>query len=103
MKKVINRKVYNTETAELIAEYWNGLGVSDFRYLSEDLYRTKKGAYFLHGSGGPMTKYSESSGNSTWGIETIIPLTDQEAYEWLEEHDESEVIEKYFGNMLEEA
>lgn len=103
MKKVIDRKVYNTETAELVAEYWNGLGTSDFRFLSEDLYRTRKGNYFLHGSGGAMTRYSESNGNSTWGIETIIPLIDEEAYEWLEENGYNEAIEKHFGNMIEEA
>ncbi|KAJ49379.1 hypothetical protein BD780_003494 [Clostridium tetanomorphum] len=103
MKKVINKKVYNTETAELIAKCGNGLGSSDFRYLFEELYRTKKGQYFLYGEGGPMTKYSESAGNSSWGISTIIPLTDEEAYEWLEENGKSESIEKYFKDLIEEV
>lgn len=103
MKKIIDKKVYNTETAALVAEYWNGLGSSDFRYLLEELYKTKKGQYFLYGSGGALTKYSKSNGNSTWGIDTIIPLTDDEAYEWLEKYGKSEAIDKHFESMIEEA
>jgi len=52
MKKIINRKVYNTETAELIGEYWNGLSINDFHYVYEELYITKKGNYASSGSKG---------------------------------------------------
>ena len=38
MKRIINNKCYNTETAELIAEYWNGVSNEDFRYVYEKLY-----------------------------------------------------------------
>ncbi|NLI12909.1 hypothetical protein [Pelotomaculum propionicicum] len=57
-KKVIDRKVYDTDTAELIHEYWNGYGNQDFKFLSEDLYQTKKGNFFLLGSDGAMTCYA---------------------------------------------
>ncbi|MFL0250638.1 hypothetical protein ACJDT4_09420 [Clostridium neuense] len=103
MKKVIEKKVYNTETATLIAEYWNGLGEDDFMYCEEYLYRTRKGSYFLRGSGGPLTKYSESNENQTWGISTIIPISKEEAYEWLEANDKTEAIEEYFSNDIDEA
>jgi len=103
MKKIIDKKTYNTDTAQLVAEEWNGLGCDDFRYLLEELYRTKKGTFFLYGSGGPMTKYSESSGRSTWGINTIIPMSDNEAYDWLEENGHDEAIENYFSDIIEEA
>ena len=46
MKKVIGKKLYDTETATLIAEYWNVLGKGDFNYLSDDLYVTPNGNYF---------------------------------------------------------
>lgn len=48
MKRIINKKVYNTETATLIAETTNGLSYSDFNCIKEDLYRTKKGQYFIN-------------------------------------------------------
>lgn len=103
MKKIIDRKVYNTETAELVGEYWNGLGSDDFRYCSEDLYKTKKGEFFLHGSEGPMSKYSDCEGGQSWGIQAIKPMSDEEAFEWLADNNEFEMIEKYFPDMLEEA
>lgn len=43
MKKVVDGKVYNTETAELVHEWSNGRYGNDFRYRGKDLYRTKKG------------------------------------------------------------
>ncbi len=48
MKKIINGKRYDTETAKLIGSdgYSNP---SDFNYWSEDLYQKKTGEFFLYG------------------------------------------------------
>ena len=64
MRMVINKRVYDTETARFIVGYHNGLSRGNFKFLSEDLYVTKKGQYFIHATGGPLTIYSESSGNN---------------------------------------
>lgn len=103
MRKVINKKVYDTNAARLVAQYHNGLSSSDFRYIYERLYVTRKGQYFLHAEGGALTIYSESSGNSTWGIETIILFTKEEVYEWLEERGYTEVIEEVFKDEIQEG
>ena len=101
MKKVIDGKVYNTETATEIEEYWNGFSTSDFKYCCETLYKTKRGNFFLCGKGGAMSKYSEScSGNCRCGGEGIIPLTLEEAKAWVEAH-ANEQYEALFG--VEEA
>ena len=84
MKQVINHKVYNTETATILATFDNGHSHTDFAYLKEDLYVTAKGSYFLAGEGGASTKYREVSGNSTGPGEKIIPLTGKEALDWCE-------------------
>lgn len=42
MRKVVDRKLYDTEKATMVAEDGNGLGVNDFRYEFEELYITKK-------------------------------------------------------------
>jgi hypothetical protein len=90
MKSIINMKRYDTATAEEIAEWWNGLGRTDFRFCSETLYQTKSGAWFLHGDGGCLSKYAESGeGNSTESGETIIPYSSQEAAVWLAGHNPS--------------
>lgn len=103
MRKVINKKAYDTKTARFIAGYHNRLSRSDFRYLSEDLYVTKNGQHFLHAEGGAKTIYSESSGSSSWGIETIILLLKEEVYDWLEKRDHTEVIEEIFKDEIQEG
>jgi hypothetical protein len=103
MKKIINGKCYNTETATNLCTYWNGLSGRDFRNLSEGLYRTKKGAYFLAGEGGPMSKYSRPCGDMTGGGEGLEPITKSEALEWMEKYGDTETIEKYFSDVIEQA
>lgn len=86
-KKVINGKIYNTETSTKIAGWWNGCSTNDFNYCSEDLYRTRKGNFFLDGEGGARSKYAHSCGQNSWcGGSDIIPLTIEEAKEWVELH-----------------
>lgn len=86
MKAIINRKMYNTETADLIGGDGNGKTPRDFSYLYEELYRKENGEYFLAGEGGGLTKYKEAYGDM-WGFgEKIIPLTEEEAMAWGEKH-----------------
>lgn len=103
MKKIIKGKLYNTETAESIAVWSNGHFPSDFRHCEESLYKTKKGAWFIAGSGGAMSKYGRSYGNSTGGGEGIQPLTAEEAKAWLEEKDFTAELEEHFSDQIEEA
>jgi hypothetical protein len=103
MKKIINGKRYDTETAEYIADYSNHYGRNDFRSLEETLYRTPKGNFFLAGEGGPMTKYARPCGGMTGGGEDIIPLTKEEAFEWAEAHMDTDEIVGVFGDMVQDA
>lgn len=103
MKKIIGTKVYNTDTAVELGQYWNGLSTSDFGYVSERLYATKKGAYFLHGEGGAMSHWSEACGNARCGGEGIEPLTELEALAWMSEHGDPDDVCKRFNHLLEEA
>lgn len=101
MKQIINGKKYNTETAEIIDSWNNGLGSNDFNNLSETLYKKKTGEFFLEGEGGAATKYSVYSGNWSSGSSKIIPLTENEVREWLEEYSNAEIYEKLFGEIAE--
>ena len=103
MIKTIDGKRYNTDTAEMVCDYWNGLAGSDFNNLSETLYITKKGNFFLYGTGGPMTKYSVSCGNMQSGGEDITPLTKEQAFKWCEKHNCNNAIDQYFPDMIEDA
>ena len=101
MRKVINGRTYNTETSKRIGSWDNGIR-GDFRSCEEDLYKNTKGAYFLVGEGGPMSKYAVSHGNSSSGGQKLIPMTASEAQEWAEEHLDAEEYETEFG-VQEEA
>lgn len=85
MKKIINRLTYDTATATSCAVFYNGLSGSDFGYLRETLYRTRKGRFFLHGQGGASTWCADRVGNGAWGGEKIRALTEAEAMQWIEE------------------
>jgi len=102
MRKVINGRTYNTETSKKIGSWDNGVYGNDLRSCEEDLYKNTKGAYFLVGEGGPLSKYSVSHGNSTSGRRELIPMTVTEAQEWSEERLMVEEYEAEFG-VQEEA
>jgi len=85
IKRIKDGKIYDTYSAIEVARFWNGLSPNDFRYVREMLYKTKKGAWFLHGCGGAMTQWSESCGNSIIGGGNITPMTADEALKWCEE------------------
>ena len=103
MRKIIKNKVYDTNTAKLQGEYGNGYSVSDFQHVREDLYLKKTGEFFLHGAGGPMSKYGRSVSDGVSGSEDIIPLSFEEAREWAEEHLEASGYEAIFGEVSEDG
>ena len=103
MKAIINGKRYDTETAELIAYWDNGRGESDHSHRCESLYRTKSGAYFLHGSGGPLTEWKRPAGDMWTSGEGIQPLPLFEALAWCEGHASSDVLEEHFGDHIQDA
>jgi len=104
MKRIINRKVYNTETAIKIYSWDNGLNDSDFRIVDEVLYKTKNGRYFICGCGGALTKYAQSCGNNSMSGACQLWVVDkEEAMDWLEVHDGEEALLKYFKGEIEEA
>lgn len=103
MKKIISGKVYDTYTAKELASWSNMADVLDFHQFSEMLYRKKTGEYFLHGEGGPMTKYAVAEGSNSWrGGSRIMPLTFAEAREWAEKHLDGDEYEKIFGAVTED-
>lgn len=103
MKKVISGKVYDTSTAEALHEWGNAFSKSDFKWCEETLYRTTKGAFFLHGEGGAMTRYARPVGNMRTGGECIIVMSKEEAMQWLEEHDGEGVLTEHFAGEIEEG
>lgn len=103
MKKVINKKVYNTETAEELFSYMYG-SLNDFDDWSIKLYKTKKGIYFSYAKGGPLSQYAIDCGNNerSGGAEWLV-LTEEEAFALMSTYSTAENMEKYFPTYIEEA
>lgn len=96
MKKIINGKRYDTETAEEIGFWSTERSVTDFSYCEETLYRKRTGEFFIHGGGGARTKYAkEEYGMYGWG-EAIVPLTEGEAKTWVEQKLDADTYEALF-------
>ena len=103
MKKIINGKVYDTDTAKELGTWGNPGSWRDFNHMEETLYRKKTGEFFLHGEGGPMTKYARAVEQNSWsGGERIMPMTFAEARAWAEEHLEADEYEAVFGEVTED-
>jgi len=103
MKKIISRLVYDTSTATKITEVGNNYSLSDFHYTMEILYRTLQGRYFLYGEGGALSSYSQTVGDGYTEGSDIVPLSENEAMDWLERHDEVDTLQDLFADQLTEA
>ena len=101
MKKIINGRKYDTDTAKKIGSYYNGLSCTDFSYLSETLYQKRTNEFFVHGKGGALSRYGLRCGRGMTDGEAIVPLSESAAKEWVEEHSCVEVYEELFGKVDE--
>ena len=102
MKKIINGKRYDTDTAKFIghAGYSHP---SDLDYWSENLYVKKTGEFFIHGEGGARSRYGRQTSQNWWsGGEKIRPLSLKEAQEWAEKYLDGDKYEEIFGKIEED-
>ena len=97
MKKIIDGKRYDTETATSLGYREFGT-FNDHHYVFEELFKTKKGSFFLHYAGGGRSKYAIDVGpNLVGGSSGTRPLSSTEALEWCENNDiKAEIIEQHF-------
>lgn len=102
MKEIIDGKRYDTETAEEIYKWSSPHFPNDWHYESETLYRSEKGTWFLLGEGNGLSRYREQYIDGYGPGESIKPLTEDEAFEFLSEHD-SDLAEEYFEDRIEDA
>jgi len=104
MKRIIDGRRYDTSTATLIASYHAPYDMGDFHWYEEALYRTRAGAWFVAGEGHAASKYAEHFGQNDRGPgEGLEPLAEADARRWLEEHEETEALERHFGGSIVDA
>lgn len=96
MKRIINGKRYDTDTAKFIKTYSSGLSISDFRYYDESLYLKKTGEFFLYATGNGASEYAGKYGDLRGPGEKIVPLTLDEARAWVEKIEDPDLYEELF-------
>jgi len=106
MKKIINGKSYDTETATLLAEHSEKGKPHLAENFTEKLYIKRTGEYFLHGEGGRDSKYGQRYGHSGMynpdgSGEKITLLTVKDAKQWAEGYISGEEYERIFGDVEE--
>lgn len=101
MKKIINGKKYDTDSATIVCCYDNGYFSNDFNYCREELYRKKTGEFFIYGEGGANSIYSKSYGKYYSGGSEIKPITEAEAKEFVAQYGSVEEYEELFGEVEE--
>jgi len=102
MRQIIDRKVYDTESAEKIAKDGSIVDKSDFHALAETLYKDPSGEYFLHCQGGAATQYAEEAREGTTYGEELRTLTKEEAVDWCEDRSiNTDTVFEEFADLLE--
>ena len=102
MKKIIEGRLYNTETAKLLGEdsYSNP---SDFNYWIESLFQKRTGEFFLYGQGAPMSRHAPTTGqNERSGGAPTQPMTAENARQWAKQHLSADEYESIFGEIAED-
>lgn len=102
MKKIIKNKVYDTDTAKLLAEYDSG-NRGDFHWYCEELYQKKTGEFFIYGEGNAASPYSKRC--PTGGFDpgwAIKPMSYDEAREWAEKKLDADEYISIFGEPQED-
>ena len=87
MKKIINGRLYDTDTAKKLGSYDNEHFTTDFNYHREELFQKRTGEYFIV--------------NTSYDYTIISPATEKKAKEWCEEHLTGEEYISIFGNVEE--
>lgn len=99
MKKVINGKTYNTDTATKIANWSNGKMRNDATWTYEALYISPKGQYFIEGDRCPHGGlfWWEEEDTQSKSDEQIKLVTKEQALRWCEDRDiEADTIAEHF-------
>ncbi len=101
MKKVIDGKLYDTETAESLCDVSPSHARTDFCYENTLLYRTKRGTYFIAGKGGARSRWAQSVPNGTIDGSGMQIINKEEARFLVETCCTVEEYEGVFGPLEE--
>lgn len=101
-RKIIMDLKYDTESAVKIGsvEVEPQAGFSCLTAWRATLYKTPRaGRYFLLGSGGPMTRFSNDKNWDLWG-DKLIRINESQAFKWALCYLASTTVNAHFQHLL---
>jgi hypothetical protein len=103
IRRVIDGKLYNTETAEEVCDMSSNHNRGDFHHHTTKLFRSRKGQYFVAGEGNALSRWSRPIGNNgSGGGDGLYLVTADEARKLAEKHcRDVETIALFFGEPEE--
>lgn len=97
MKKVINGKVYDTNTATQIA-YWESGSKTSPSWYEETLFRKRNGEMFLFGRGYATSPYAQRNPDGNLSVGSAIrPISWEDAQLWAKDKLDDVDFDKLFG------
>jgi hypothetical protein len=97
--QIVDGKRYDTTNARELCDISSrGYDRGDSRYEDTRLFVTKNGRFFIAGSGGPLSRWSEASGrHGLRGSEGIRPIHEKHARDLLEHYGVPKQVEEFFS------
>lgn len=100
MRKIIDGRRYDTDTAKKIWEHEPIENMNDINYYRETLYQKNNGELFMHCVGNAGSKHNKPSGaNCRRGSETINPIDYYSARQWALERMPEDQYNDIFGEV----
>lgn len=91
MKKIIQKKLYDTEISKQILKISNKLEITNISYFEEILYKTESWKYFIYWKWWPQSKFWIKEWNITFAWSDIWLVNKEDILFW------SEYNFKYFS------
>lgn len=99
-KAIIVGTLYDSQRADLVATFESKGARSDFTYWRASIYQRPRSLdYFLAGEGGAFTMFATVEATERKPGKRIIPLTDAQAFRWLQHYSNPTTLNKHFPSM----
>lgn len=84
MKKIIQKKLYDTEISKEILKISNKLEITNICYFEETLYKTESWKYFIYWKWWPQSKFWIKEVNITFAWSDIWLVSKEDILFWVE-------------------
>lgn len=105
MKKIIQKKLYDTEISKEILKISNKLEITNISYFEEILYKTESWKYFIYWKWWPQSKFWIKEVNITFAWSDIWLVSKEDILFWVEynfKYFSQENIEKILAELKQE-